>query len=151
MNQAVAQVAPDGSSLRLGPDSLGKSAGIDVKAQDHVNELRVKPELTEPEPVNGRPADQVTDACPVHTRSLVGNDDRSAGTRDPAHLAQGRGMVSIVSEAADRVAGVKRRIREGKVFGLRPRQPPSGSWEAITASGQLCSRDVHSIDSPGWR
>src|SRR5437868_1467154 len=82
---------------------------IAVILQDHVDELRVEPEPPQPEPVEGRPAYQVADARSVNAGILVGDDDGSAGTRNPAHLAQGRGVIFIVGEAADRVASVERR------------------------------------------
>ncbi len=151
MDQAIAQAVPDRQSRRLGPDFVSECAEINVVLQDHVDELRVEPEPAEPEPVDGRPADQVADARLMHAGILVGDDDRSAGTRDPAHLAQGRDMIFVVGEPADRVAGVERRVREGEAFSLGPGQPPSGSGIAIAASQQLCPRDVHTVDSPGWR
>ena len=62
MDQAIAQAVPDSASRRVGPDQVRQCAKIDVVLQDHVDELRVEPKLTEPEPVDRRPADQMADA-----------------------------------------------------------------------------------------
>src|SRR5208337_997930 len=124
MDQAIAQAVPEWPSSRVGPDLVRECAKIDVVLQEHIDKLGVEPDLTEPEFVKSRPADQVADARPVHGGSLVGDDNGAGGTGDPAHLAQGCGMIFEVGEAADRVTGVERRIREGQTLGLGPGQPP---------------------------
>ena len=86
MDQAIAQAVPDWPSRRVGPDLVRECAKVDVVLQDHVDELCVEPELTEPEFVKSRPADQLADARPVQAGSLVGDDNGAGGTGDPAHL-----------------------------------------------------------------
>src|SRR5271157_3613942 len=69
MDQAIAQAVPDWPSRRVGPDLVRECAKIDVVLQDHVDELCVESELTEPEFVKSRPADQLADARPVQAGS----------------------------------------------------------------------------------
>jgi hypothetical protein len=138
-------------TIRFGPNLLGQGGDIDVELKDHLDEVKIQTEGTQPELVKSWSADEMAEASSVHSRGLVCDDNDSSWPSHPPHLPHGSTMIAEVSKSSDGVTGVELSIRERKSFPFSPGEASSHRGEAVLACDKLGSGDIDSVNRPGSR